>query len=277
MSIDPNIIKLRKQSGAGILECKKAMEEANGDIEKAQDILRKSGIAKAAKRAGREASEGVIKVAVNEDKTKGYIVEFNSETDFVAKNKNFQIFVEEAFNIFKSNDPKSLDEFLDLKMANSNSIKDSLESLSGVIGEKLEIKGSDMVEGSTVAAYSHMSGKIGVLVALDKSGENELAYDIAMHIAASNPKYLSQDDIPAEEIEREKNIYREQLKKEGKSEDIIEKILEGKINKYFEEVCLLKQKFIKNEELTIDKLLANKDARVLRFVRFSLDSGSTSC
>jgi len=270
MSIDPNIIKLRKQSGAGILECKKAMEEANGDIEKAQDILRKSGIAKAAKRADREASEGVIKVAVNEDKTKGYIVEFNSETDFVAKNEKFQAFVEETFNIFKNSEPKSLDEFLDLKMADSNSVKDSLESLSGVIGEKLEIKGSGMVEGSTVTAYSHMSGKIGVLVALDKSGEDELAYDVAMHIAASNPKYLSPDDVPAEEIEKEKDIYREQLKKEGKPEDIIEKILEGKINKYFEEVCLLKQEFIKNEELTIEKLLVDKDVKIIKFIRFSL-------
>lgn len=276
MAIDQNIIKLRELTGAGILECKKALEEAGNDIEKAKDILRKSGAAKAAKRAERETSQGVVKAETNKDKTRGYIIEFNSETDFVARSEKFQEFTDSVFGIFKKEESKSVDELLNLRI-NNITVKEKLNELTGVIGEKLGIGGAAVVEGKTVAAYSHMGGKIGVLVALDKEGEDELAYDLALQIAATNPKYIKPEDVPAEEIEKEKDIYREQLKNEGKPADIIEKILGGKINKYFAEICLIKQEFVKNEEIAVEKLLADRGARVLKFIRFSLDGGNTSC
>ncbi|MDD5043449.1 MAG: translation elongation factor Ts [Patescibacteria group bacterium] len=271
MSVDQNIVKLRELTGAGILDCKKALEESGGDVDKAQEILRKKGIAKAAKRAEREAKEGIVKVGTNGDKTTGYMVEFNSETDFVARNEKFLGFTEEVFNLFKNKEPQDLDSLFNLPLADGNTVKDSLGSLSGVIGEKLDIKRCALVSGGTVAAYSHLGGRIGVLVALDKSGEDELAYDVAMHIAASNPKYLSPENVPAEEVAKEKEIYREQLKNEGKPENIIDKILAGKMEKYYGEICLLNQVFIKNEDLTVGQLLDGRGVKIKDFFRFSLN------
>jgi len=259
---------LRERTGAGMVDCKKALDEANGDIEKAIEILRKKGIAKAAKRGERETSEGLILVDKNEDGSEGYIVEFNSETDFVARSEKFQEFTKNIFNIIKKEKPKDLETLLALSFENSN-VKDSLDNLSGVIGEKLSIKRFDIIiSQGTVASYSHAGGRIGVLIELDQKNLADLAFDIAMHTAASNPSYLESSQVPQDLIEKEKEVYAEQLKKEGKTGDIVEKIMIGKVNKFCEEICLLKQAFIKDDKKKIEEIL--KGAKILKFIRYSL-------
>ena len=262
------IKKLRESSGAGMVDCKKALEEAGGDIDKAVEILRKKGIAKAAKRGGRDTSEGVIKLAVNEDKTEGYIVEISAETDFVARNDKFQNFVDKVLELIKENKPKDMDGLMAIKMEN-DTVKESLANLSGTIGEKMEIKRFDILStAGTIAAYSHMGGRIGVLASLSEKDKDDLTYDIAMQVAAASPKYIYPEDVPTEEVNKEKEIYREQLLGEGKPENIIEKIIDGKINKYFAEVCLVKQDFIKDDKKKVEEILAG--VKVENFIRYSL-------
>lgn len=262
------IKQLREKTGAGIVDCKKALAEANNDIDKAVEILRKQGIAKASKRIDREAREGVIKLAVNGESNKGYIVEINAETDFVVRSGPFQEFADKILDIIKKENPESREKLLKLSM-DDGSVQEVLDNLSGVIGEKLDIKRCGTLTSSgTVAAYSHMGGKIGVLASLDKPGQAELAKDIAMQIAAANPEYITRDDVPGEEIEKEKEIYREQLKKEGKPEKIIDKIIEGKIRKYFAEVCLVEQEYIKEDKKRVNDILG--DVKVEEFIRYSL-------
>ena len=258
---------MRDKTGAGIVDCKKALEESGGDIDKAVEILRKKGIAKAAKRSEREASEGVIKILTNEEANEAYILEVNAETDFVARNEKFQDFANQVIDMIKVCKPGNLDELLNLSMAEST-VGEALKNLSSVIGEKLEIRGFDILTGDTVAAYSHMGGRIGVIVAIDKTDAKELAYDLAMQIAAANPRYINSSEVPAEEIEKEKSIYREQLLKEGKPENMLEKIMEGKINKYFEEICLVDQDYIKDDKKKVRDILG--DVKVKKFIRYSL-------
>lgn len=262
-----NIKLLRERTGAGMVDCKKALEEARGSIEKAVEILRKKGIMKAGKRSDREANEGIIVVDVNKAGNEGYILEINSETDFVARNEQFQNFTNRVLDIVKNNEPKDLNELMNLDMDNGT-VRDNLNNLSGTIGEKLDIKRFYILAGDTVAAYSHLGGKIGVLVALDKESKNELAKDIAMQIAAANPKYINLSEVPDEEIAKEKEIYKEQLLKEGKPENIIDKILGGKINKYYKEVCLIEQEYIKDDKKKVKDILG--DVQVEKFIRYSL-------
>lgn len=268
------IKQLRQRTGSGIVDCKKALEEAGDDIAKAVEILRKKGIAKAAKREGRETSQGIIELAVNSQGNEGYMVEVNSETDFVARNEQFKQFAKNILKAIKDKKPKNLEELMAVKMKEGTA-QETLDNLSGIIGEKLEIKRFDIIKGATVAGYSHSGGKIGVLVGLDKEGEKELAMDLAMQVAAANPKYIKPEDVPQEEIDKEKEIEKEALLKEGKPENIIDKILEGKINKYFEEVCLIKQEYIKDEKKKVEQILG--DNKVEKFIRYSLQGGPTSC
>lgn len=261
------IKNLRERTGAGMVDCKKALDEAGGDLEKAVEILRKKGIAKAAKRGDRETKEGVIYAMVNEAQTEGYIIEINSETDFVARNEKFQEFAKKALEVVKANKPVDLEALLSSPLDGS-SVREVLDNLSGVIGEKLELKRFDVLSGESVAAYLHLGGKIGVLVALDQAGQSALAVDVAMQIAAANPRYINSEDVVAEELEKEKEIYREQLLKEGKPENIINNILQGKVNKFYSENCLMKQEYIKDEKITIEQLL--KGIKVSKFIRYSL-------
>lgn len=258
---------LREKTGAGMVDCKKALDEAGNDIDKAVEILRKKGISKAAKRTERETSEGVVKVAVNELGNEGYVVEINSETDFVARNEKFQEFGNNVLEIIKNSKPASLEALFNFPMGVST-VKETLDTLSGVIGEKLELKRFDILTGATVAAYSHAGGKIGTLVALNQAGQKDLALDIAMHVAAANPKYLFPAEVPAEEIAKEKEIYRAQLLKEGKPENMIDKIAEGKLNKYYSEVCLIKQEYIKDDKQSVEQIL--KGIGIDKFIRYSL-------
>ncbi len=259
---------LREKTGAGIADCKIALAEAGGEIDKAVEILRKKGLAKAAERGDREASEGVVKVAISDDAKTGYIALINAETDFVVRNEKFQEFAERVMRLIMEKQPKDLVELMSLNLGDGT-VKDGLDALSGVIGEKLDIKKYDMLKSSgTVAAYSHLGGKIGVLVALDKEGQSDIAYDLAMQIAAANPKYINPEDVLPAELDKEKEIYREQLLKEGKSENMIEKIMVGKIAKFYEEVCLVKQEYIKDDAKRVGDILG--EVKVEKFIRYSL-------
>lgn len=261
------IKQLRDKTGAGIGDCKKALDESGGDIDKAIEILRKKGITKASKRSDREASEGVVKVIKDADGKNAYIMEVNSETDFVARNEKFQEFADKAIKAAEENKIINLESLLNFKLANGT-VKEELDSLSGVIAEKLEISKLESLSGESVAAYSHMGGRIGVIAVFDKNIDEVLAQDIAMQIAATNPRYIKPEDVDSEEVSKEKEIYKEQLAKEGKPENIMEKIIEGKINKYYEEVCLSKQEFIKDDKKKVEEVLTG--AKVLRFIRYSL-------
>ncbi|HTW96111.1 MAG TPA: translation elongation factor Ts [Candidatus Methylomirabilis sp.] len=261
------IKQLRERSGAGMMDCKKALEEAGNDLEKALEFLRKKGIAKAAKREGREAKEGCIQLAVNESGTEGYIVEVNAETDFVARNEKFQDFAKAVLDLIICSHPVDLNALLSLKLK-KGTVKEDLDELSGTIGEKLAIKNFAIISGATVAGYSHLGGKIGVLVALDAAGKNELAADIAMQIAAANPKYIQPSEVPAADVEKEKEIEREIMAKENKPAEMMEKILIGKINKFYEAVCLIKQEYIKDDKKKVEQVLGS--VKVIKFVRYSL-------
>lgn len=262
-----NIKILREKTGAGMVNCKKALEESNGDMEKSIEILRKKGIAKAAKRSGRETSEGIILVEVDNDNSKGYILEVNSETDFVSRNDKFKDFSRQVMQLVKDKKPASLDDLLKISMK-VGSVKDVMDNLSGIIGEKLSIKSFDILNGVSVSSYSHSGGQIGAIVSFDKKIEKSLAVSIAMQIVASDPKYLDIKNVPIEEIEKEKDIYRELLKKEGKPNKIIDMIVDGKINKYYEKVCLVKQEYIKEDKKNIEDVLG--DIKIEKFIRYSL-------
>ena len=263
-----NIKILRDKTGAGMSDCKKALDESGGDIDKAVEILRKKGIAKAAKRSDREAGEGVVKVALSSDAKTGYIVEINAETDFVVRSEKFQAFAEKVTQLIMGKQPKDLAELMALNFDGAT-VKENLDSLSGVIGEKLDIKRYDMLKSAgTVAVYSHMVGRIGVLAALNKEGQSDIAYDVAMQIAAANPKYIAPENVLVNEVNKEKEIYKEQLLKEGKPENMIEKIMVGKLAKFYEEVCLVKQEYIKDDSKKVEDILG--DVKVEKFIRYSL-------
>lgn len=254
-------------TGAGMVDCQKALQEANQDLEKAVEILRKKGIAKAAKRLGRDANEGVIKVGLSDAKDAAYIVEVNSETDFVARNEKFQAFADQIFALVKTQSPSAVEDLLKLSL-NGTTVQESLDHLSGTTGEKMGIKRLDKVEGASLAAYSHLGGRLGVLVALDKPGQEALAMDVAMQVAAANPKYILPSEVAADEMAKEKEIYKEQLLKEGKPAEMVDKIVDGKMGKYYSEVCLTEQEYIKDDKKKVKDMLG--DAKVIRFVRFAL-------
>lgn len=261
------IKQLREMTGAGIVDCKKALLEANNDLQKAVDILRKKGISKAAKRGDRETTEGLVKLAISPAGDEAYAFELTSETDFVSRNEKFQAFAEDVMALVIKERPESLEALLALTMAQGN-VQENLASLSGTIGEKMDITRYALIKGSSLAAYSHLGGKLGVLVALDTADKTDLAMDIAMQVAAANPKYLESSEVEAGEMDREREIYRDQLIKEGKPEAMIEKILEGKMAKYYSEVCLIEQEYIKDDKKKVKDILGT--VKILSFVRFSL-------
>lgn len=252
-------------TGAGMVDCKKALDEAGGDLTKAVEILRKKGIAKAAKRGDRETNEGVVKIAV--EGNEGFIFDLTSETDFVSRNEKFQNFADKAMALALASKPADLESFLSLPVEDG-SLKESLDMLSGTIGEKMEIRRFGRITGQSLAAYSHLGGKLGVLIALDTPGKEDLAMELAMQIAAANPKYVDSSQVDPSELAKEKEIYREQLIKEGKPEAMVDKILEGKVNKYYGEVCLIEQEYIKDDKKKVKDLLGS--AKVLGFFRFGL-------
>ncbi len=264
-----NIKILRERTGAGMVDCKKALDETNGDIELAVELLRKKGIAKAAKRGERETTEGVIKIEVNAENNEAYMMQLNAETDFVSKNDKFLNYASDLMKIITGKKPATMDELMSSPMEVA-SAQETLDNLSGTIGEKMTVKNFEIITSvdGTVAGYTHANGRIGVLVSFDKKIDLELAKDIAMHIAAANPRFLNPADVSPAEVAKEKEIYLEQLSKENKPEQIMNKIIEGKVAKFYEEVCLLKQEYIKDDKKKVEDILG--DAKILKFTRYSL-------
>lgn len=273
-AITASMVKeLRESTGAGMMDCKKALTEAGGDMAKAVDILREKGLSQAAKKAGRIAAEGAVVSHVSDDGKVGVIVEVNCETDFVGHNEGFQTLARAIAAQTAEAAPADMDALL-ASSIDGKTVKDLVTEAVAKIGENISVRRFvrfETAEGQ-VYSYIHGGGKIGVLVEM-KGGDAELGKDVAMQVAAANPSYLDRTLVPAEELEHEKAVLSEQARNEGKPEQIIEKMVIGRINKYYKEVCLLDQDFIKDGDITVSKLLKSKGAEVVRFARFQLGEG----
>ena len=274
--ISASLVKeLREKTGAGMMDCKKVLTETDGDMEKAIELLRERGIAKAAKKSGRVAAEGLVEAYVSEDGKVGAVVEVNAETDFVAKNEEFRTFVMNVAKQVVEKNPKDVEELLaqDSIEEPGKTVNDVLVGKIATIGENMSIRRFARFESQgLVEKYIHGDGKIAVLVNMSK-GDKEVAKDICMQIAAARPEYLNEQSVPAERLEKEKEILKAQTMNEGKPEAIAEKIVQGRIGKFFSEVCLVDQAFVKNPDIKISQLLKEKDAEVVEFARFEKGEG----
>ncbi|GCF92747.1 elongation factor Ts [Enterococcus florum] len=265
--------ELRDMTGVGMMDAKKALVEVEGDIDKAVDFLREKGMAKAAKKNDRIAAEGLASVAVNGNTAA--IVEVNSETDFVSKNEKFQNLVKEIAELVAANKPANLEEAMELK-ASKGTIAEELIEATQVIGEKISFRRFNVLEKADNAAfggYLHMGGRIAVLTVLSGTTDEEVAKDVAMHVAAINPRYVNESQIPQEELEHEKAVLTEQALNEGKPEKIVEKMVEGRLQKFKAEIALVDQPFVKDPDMTVEKYVASKGATVEGFVRFEVGEG----
>ena len=272
--ISASLVKeLREKTGAGMLDCKKALEATDGSIDAAADWLREKGISKAAKKADRIAAEGIAAMKI--EGNVAAIVEVNSETDFVAKNEEFTSMVEEILSAIVKNDVKTNEEVLDLS-ASEGTINDLIINKTAKIGEKLSFRRFERVvkaDDESFGDYIHMGGKIAVLTVV-KGASAEVAKDVSMHSAAMRPAYVKSSDVPTEVLDKEKDIMREQLANEGKPADKIEQILVGKVNKYYEEVCLENQIFVKAENKeTVAKFVQNNGGSIVSMIRFEVGEG----
>ena len=263
---------LREKTGAGILDCKKALEESNGNIEDAITWLREKGISKAAKKSERIAAEGLANVLTND--TTGIILEVNSETDFVAKNEEFKNFIETISEALLNSSANTMEEALEVEI-NGEKIKDMIIALTSKIGEKISFrrfekltKTADQVFGE----YIHMGGKMAVLALLE-GANTEIAKDVAMHACAMRPIYLNENSIPEADLEKERTIFKEQSINEGKSEEIAEKMVEGRIKKFFKEVCLEEQPFIKDQNISVKTYVSNNNGSIVNMIRFEVGEG----
>ena len=263
--------ELREITGAGMMDCKKALVECEGDKDKAIDYLREKGIAKAAKKAGRIASEGVVASAVTADGKTACIVEINSETDFVAKNENFQNLVKKIAEHIVACKPADMDA-LNASQMDGKTVADVMTEAVASIGEKLSLRRFEVytTEDGQLATYIHMGGKIGVIVELS-GGDETLGKDVAMQIAAAKPQCIGRADVDQEALAHEREVLRKQALEEGKPEKIVEKMVDGRINKYYKEVCLVEQEFVKDSDKTIKDILAGVEVR--RFARFEMGEG----
>ncbi|MCM3713223.1 translation elongation factor Ts [Alkalihalobacillus oceani] len=275
MAVTASMVKeLREKTGAGMMDCKKALTETGGDMEKAVDFLREKGMASAAKKADRVAAEGLA--LVKAEGNKAVIVEVNSETDFVAKNENFQKLVDELAGHILTNAPASVEEALGQSFKDGQTVQDYISSSIAKIGEKISLRRFEIVEkqdGDVFGEYLHMGGRIGVLTVIGNSQDGELAKDIAMHVAAIKPTYVSRDEVAAEEVEREREVLKQQALNEGKPENIVEKMVEGRLSKFFEQVCLLDQPFVKDGDHKVGKYVQSKGAEVKSFIRYEVGEG----
>jgi len=275
MSITAAMVKeLRERTGAGMMECKKALTETNGDLEAAVEHMRKTGLAKADKKAGRTAAEGVIVMRNSDDNKNGVMVEINCETDFVAKGDAFQDFAKELGDLALAKMPADIDGLLALTLPSTGeTVAESSRALIAKIGENINVRrytGFSSANG-IVAAYLHGT-RIGVLVEME-GGSQELARDIAMHVAASRPECVSEEQVPSELIEKEREIFSAQAAESGKPADIVAKMVEGRIKKYLKEVTLVGQPFVKDPDTTVEKLLKDNGAKVVRFSRLEVGEG----
>lgn len=277
--------ELRERTGAGMMDCKKALTETQGDMEKAVEVLREKGLAAAAKKAGRVAAEGIVKTFVSEDNKTAGIVEVNCETDFVADNEEFVGFATKVAEMASKTSATTVEEFVAEKFDGEATISEALTALIAKLGENMTVRRFEKftVEAGTVQSYIHGGGRIGVVVELacdtDSAVLAEVAKDVCMQVAAVNPLFLDKSQVDNESLEKEKEIYRVQALNEGKPEKIVEKMVMGRIQKYYKEVCLLEQVWVKNGDLTITKYLQEKSKEVgspisiSRFVRFERGEG----
>ena len=271
MAISAAMVKdLREKTGAGMMDCKKALTETNGDMQKAIDYLREKGIAKAEKKAGRIAAEGAVAAYVTGDAKTGVLVEINCETDFAAGNEQFRSLESKIAEHIAVSAPADLDA-LNESVLDGKKVSDMITEATATIGEKISLRRfvRYQTEGR-LASYIHMGGKIGVLVELT-GGSEELGKDVAMQIAAANPTAVDRSGVSAEDLEHEKEVLRKQALEEGKPEKIVDKMVEGRINKYYKEVCLNEQIFVKDTEKTVKDVLG--DVKVLQFTRYQLGEG----
>ena len=266
------IKELRDLSGAGLMDCKKALEASNNDIDEAIDYLRKKGISKAAKKADRVAAEGLSTVVI--DGNNASIVEVNCETDFVAKNEKFVNLVNKIADLIVKNDVKTMEEAMSLS-TEEGTLNDTIVNFTATIGEKISFRRFarlSKTDSQNFGSYIHMGGRIAVLTLLEGADE-ETAKDVSMHAAAMRPSYVKREDVPAEEVERETSVLKEQAMNEGKPAEIAEKMVKGRIGKFYGEICLIDQAFVKNPDITVKELLKQSDAEIFRFVRFEKGEG----
>lgn len=284
MAITAQMVKeLRETTGAGMMDCKKALQEAEGNMERAIDLLREKGLSKAAKKSDRVAAEGLVAIEINADNTVGAIVEINSETDFVAKNEDFKTFVKDVAEMALATEKEDVAGLL-TESHKEGALADVLNNRIATIGEKLDIRRFAKIStNGQVAGYIHGGGKIGVLVELETEARDAdvltMGRDIAMQVAAMNPKYVSKDDVDPEYIAHETEILTQQALNEGKPANIVEKMIKGRLEKQLKEVCLVEQTFVKNPDLTIKQLVADvakkvgSEIKVARVVRFEVGEG----
>jgi elongation factor Ts len=270
VAVTASLVKeLRERTGSGMMECKKALVECNGDIEAAAELMRMSGAAKADKKSSRVTADGAVMVSV--EGSTAVILEINSETDFVAKDSNFQIFADSVVKAILSNKPTSVEAVGGLSISDSQTVEEARQALISKVGENIQIRRFEIIESAqSVASYSHGS-RIGVLVESD--ADDGMARDIAMHVAAVNPQYVDESAVPAEFVEKEKAILIAQAQDSGKPAEIIEKMIQGRLNKFLAEVTLLGQPFVKDQDQTVGKLLSNAGSSITRFIRYEVGEG----
>ncbi|MBR3249200.1 MAG: elongation factor Ts [Clostridia bacterium] len=268
--------ELREKTGAGMMDCKKVLTETDGDMEKAMELLRERGIAKAAKKSDRVAAEGLVECYISEDGKVGSVVEVNAETDFVAKNDEFRSFVADVAKQIVEKNPKDVEELLE-----QESIAVSGKTVQGVLVDKIATIGENMnirrfkrfeTTDGMIEKYIHGDGKIAVLVNMT-GGDETLAKDICMQIAAAKPEFIDRDSVPEARVEKEKGILKIQTMNEGKPENIAEKIVMGRLNKFYGEICLVEQDFVKDPNIKVTKLLEDKGAKIVEFARFEKGEG----
>ncbi len=266
--------ELREKTGAGMMDCKKALTETDGDIEKAIDVLREKGIAKAAKKSDRIAAEGLTSILT--EGNNAVILEVNAETDFVAKNEGFQTLVKELAEQLLKNKPASLEDALTQTMENGATVADHINAAIAKIGEKLSLRRFAVLsktDSDAFGAYLHMGGRIAVLTVIEGTTDADAARDVSMHIAALNPKYVSHDQVSQEEVEHEREVLTQQALNEGKPEKIVEKMVEGRLRKFYEEVCVIDQAFVKNPDQTVGQFVQSKGGTIRDFVRYEVGEG----
>ncbi|MFA8437476.1 translation elongation factor Ts [Pueribacillus sp. YX66] len=274
MAVTAQMVKeLREKTGAGMMDCKKALTENDGNMEKAIDWLREKGIAQAAKKADRIAAEGLTAIEI--DGNSAVVAEVNTETDFVAKNDSFKSLLNDITKFLLAKKPSNVEAALAENMNDEQTLEAYLNNAIAKIGEKISLRRFSILEktdNGVFGAYLHMGGRIAVLNVIEGADE-ETAKDIAMHIAAVNPKYIDRNDVPEEEVEREKEVLKQQALNEGKPENIVEKMVTGRLNKYFEEICLLDQEFVKDSDQKVGKYLKSKGGTISSFIRYEVGEG----
>ena len=267
--------ELREKTGAGMMDCKKVLTETNGDEEKAIELLRERGIAKAAKKSDRIAAEGLVETYISEDGKVGSVVEVNAETDFVAKNEEFRNFVADVAKQVAMKNPENVEALLEQKSISENdkTVGEVLTGKIATIGENMSIRRFERFEtDNLIESYIHGDGKIAVLVEIE-NGTHDLAKDICMQIAAARPEYLDRDAVPADRLAKEMEILKAQAINEGKPEAIAEKIVQGRLGKFYSEICLVEQEFVKDSDIKVGNLVADKGAKIVRFARFEKGEG----